>query len=297
MQFTLPTTKKEMYEVLGQIYNYYRITREGYTETDLNALKLEEMSFTELTSAQLEQKAAMLVKAAHEREILALKKSVKEKIAALGAKKKTVEQNAETLKAQINATYAASEDKTEKQAVKSGFAHSNVIIDKIVELEAKKNAALSAAEADKNAQIAEIDAEISAQNVALSAADEYYDEVHASETKAKAAELKEQQDEIAREVFKYNNSVSEKRQKYDNYLAVTARTLKLQYMDISTTSFTKDQLVDMGYYADVIDCVCAYYDLLSAQDAFQDITSENKLITYLDDYYQDILYMYKMRMQ
>ncbi len=297
MQFTLPTTKAQMYEVLGQIYNYYRITREGYTDATLKPLELDDMEFTELTPAQLKSKAATLVKASHEREMLTLKKTVKEKIAALTAKKETVAQNAETLKAQINATYAASEDKTEKQAVKSGFARSNVIIDKIAELEAKKNAALAAAEADKNAQIAEIEAEITAQNAALAAADEYYDEVHASETEAKAEELKAEQDETVREVFKYNNSLSEKRQKYDNYITVTTRSLRLRYMDIRSSSFTKEQLVEMGYYADVIDCVCAYYDLLSEQEAFQDITSETKLITYLDDYYQNILYMYKMRIQ
>lgn len=297
MQFTLPTTKKEMYEVLAQIYSYYRIAREGFTEAVLKPLELDDMSFTELTSAQLEEKAAMLVKATHEREILALKKSVKEKIAALESKKEAVLKNAETLKEQINATYAASEEKTEKQAVKSGFAHSNVIIDKIAELEAKKNAALSAAEADKNAQVADIDAEISAQNAALIAADEYYDGVHESETKAKAAELKEEQDKIAREVFKYNNSLTEKIQRYDNYINVTIKTLRLRYMEVKTTSYTKEQLVDMGYYTDVMDCVCAYYDLLSAEDAFQDITSETKLIAYLDDYYQNVLYMYKMRMQ
>lgn len=297
MQFTLPTTKKEMYEVLAQIYSYYRIAREGYSEAVLKPLELDDMSFTELTSAQLEEKAAMLVKATHEREILALKKSVKEKIAALESKKEAVLKNAETLKEQINATYAASEEKTEKQAVKSGFAHSNVIIDKIAELEAKKNAALSAAEADKNAQVAEIETEISAQNAALIAADEYYEGVHASETKAKAAELKEEQDKIAREVFKYNNSIAEKIQRYDNYINVTIKSLRLKYMEVKTTSYTKEQLVDMGYYTDVMDCVCAYYDLLSAEDAFQDITSETKLIGYLDDYYQNVLYMYKMRMQ
>ena len=51
----------------------------------------------------------------------------------------------------------------------------------------------------------------------------------------------------------------------------------------------------MGYYADVIDCVCAYYDTLPVLTAYQDLASENKLAIYLDDFYQDIVYMYKSR--
>ena len=96
------------------------------------------------------------------------------------------------------------------------------------------------------------------------------------------------------EVFKYNNGLDEKEQRYLNTIKQTKASLKLRYMDISTGEFTKDQLVEMGYYADVVKCVCGYFDRLDPYTAFQDIASEKKLAIYLDDYYQNVIYTYNL---
>ena len=61
----------------------------------------------------------------------------------------------------------------EKEAVKKGFAHSNVVLDKLAEMESKKNAEVAKVEADKNAAVAEINAEMSSLNAALAGADNY----------------------------------------------------------------------------------------------------------------------------
>jgi len=66
-------------------------------------------------------------------------------------------------------------------------------------------------------------------------------------------------------------------------------------LEIAEVSFSKDQLVNMGYYEDVILCVGAYYDTLSSANAYQDFKNEDKLVMYLDDYYQNMLYLYKTR--
>ena len=66
-------------------------------------------------------------------------------------------------------------------------------------------------------------------------------------------------------------------------------------MEIKSNYFTVEQLFEMGYYNDVMDCISAYYDLLDANEAYQDIVNESRLVFYLDDYYQDVVYMYKMR--
>lgn len=295
MQFTFPTSKAEMFSALQDIYNFYRIKREGFEQTLLKEISLEEMSFTKLTDEQLSDKAQTLVKANHEREILALEKSVKDEIAALNAKKATIEKNAVSLVDKIKSAYEESESKVEKEAALRGFYNSSATVDKIAELEAKKNAEIAATEANKNADVAEIDAKISALNSSLISANKYYSDVHDYEKSAKAAELKDEQEKIEREVFKYNNSVSETLQKSANDVAKNNMQIQLKFMEIQTNYFTKEQLVDMGYYSDVIDCVCAYYDLLEPSDAFSDIVSENKLVLYLEDYYQNIVYMYKMR--
>ena len=57
----------------------------------------------------------------------------------------------------------------------------------------------------------------------------------------------------------------------------------------------KEQLVEMGYYADVVKCVMAYYNTLSPLDAYRDLSSEQQVIIYLDDYYSSVLYNYQMR--
>ena len=64
-------------------------------------------------------------------------------------------------------------------------------------------------------------------------------------------------------------------------------------MNIASNFFTKDQLVEMGYYKDAIDCVCAYFDTLNPVTAFQQIAHDTKVAIYLDDYYSNVVYMYK----
>ena len=98
-----------------------------------------------------------------------------------------------------------------------------------------------------------------------------------------------------REVFKYNNGILEKETRYRNTIKQAEATLKLQFLEISMGEYTKDQLVDMGYYQDVIDCVTSYYDKFSAAEAFQKITDEKKLAVYLDDMYAEVIYAYRSK--
>lgn len=295
MQFTLPTTKAEMYSVLQSIYSYYRITREGFTQATLSPLEIADETYTEPDEASLAEKAETLVKAAQARETLALKKSINERIAALSAEKNAYENDLLTLVAGINVAYDASEEKVEREAVKKGFAHSNVVIDKLTELEDKRNAAVAKATADKNALVARAEAEIAALNESLNGADSYYTDVHAYEKAAKIEELKEAQAKAKKETFRYNNGVSEKIQRYENEIKKANMSYQLKFMEIKSNYFTVEQLFEMGYYNDVMDCISAYYDLLDANEAYQDIVNESRLVFYLDDYYQDVVYMYKMR--
>ena len=296
MEFTLPTTKAEMLATLQDIYSYYRISKQGFTQSVLSELILNDMAITELSDDEIYEKANKLVKAKHKRETAELKKSIKEKITALNAKKTAVTENSAALILSINAAYEKSEAKVEREAVKKGFAQSNVVIDKLAELEAKRNAEISAATGAKNTALSEIDAEIAALNTSLTGADTYYSDIHADEVAAKASELKDAQNKDKREVFRYNNELSEKRQKYANRIKEINMNYQLKFMEIKSTSFTKEQLFEMGYFKDVTTCICAYYDLMDATDAYTEITNESSLIFFLDDYYPDVVYMYKMRM-
>lgn len=119
--------------------------------------------------------------------------------------------------------------------------------------------------------------------------------MHAYEKAAKIEELKEAQAKAKKETFRYNNGVSEKIQRYENEIKKANMSYQLKFMEIKSNYFTVEQLFEMGYYNDVMDCISAYYDLLDANAAYQDIVNESRLVFYLDDYYQDVVYMYKMR--
>lgn len=297
MEFTLPSTKKEMYTTLQKIYSYYRIESKEYSPIVLSPLNIEKISFTPLTDSEIEAKAEELLKAEHKREVLALKKSINERISALSEKRNGVISSAEEMSKKIIEAYNASESKIEKQAIKNGFTHSSVIIDKLAEAENKKNAELVAVETNKNNVLNEINAEFSSLNSALINADNYYANIHEYEKTAKAYQLKAEQEKLEREIFKYNNGVTEKKLRYANTLVQLDTSYKLKFMEINAVEFTKEQLYDMGYYQDVIDCVCGYYDTLSASDAFSEISNESRLVLYLEDYYQNVVYMYKMRVK
>ena len=63
-------------------------------------------------------------------------------------------------------------------------------------------------------------------------------------------------------------------------------------MEINSNNLSKDQLIEMGYYTDVINCVCAYYDTLDALTAWRTIVNDAKVAVYLEEYYSQIVYMY-----
>ena len=113
------------------------------------------------------------------------------------------------------------------------------------------------------------------------------------EVAAEKDRLKAEEEKLKREIFKYNNGLDEKEQRAANSKLSTERSLELKRIDISVNAFTKDQLVEMGYYTDAINCVCAYFDTLSALTAYQQIAHDTKVAIYLDDYYSNVVYMYK----
>jgi len=121
------------------------------------------------------------------------------------------------------------------------------------------------------------------------------DEMFEREVSAKITELTEAQQEKIREVFKYNNGLTEKEQRYQNTIKQTNASLLLKFMSLRQGEFTKDELVEMGYYKDVIACVCNYYDTLDTLTAAQQITHDQDIPIYLDHYYETIVYMYTQR--
>lgn len=294
MQFTLPATKEEMYETLQEIFHYYRMNWERYAGVTLTPLSIPRLTFTAKTNLQLESEAETIIKAEHEREIQKLKESISSEIASLDAKISVINTNASEKVNQINTLYASSEAKVLAEANKKGLGNSSIALSKIAELESEKNTKILAVNTEKTSSLSDISAKKTALNTKLTNADTYYSTIHGYEKTAKVKELKEADDKLGIEIQKYNNSLYEKETRYSNTMLETNATLQLRFMEISSNYFTKDQLLEMGYYDDVMLCVNAYYGSMAPSTAFADMKHESKLAFYLDDYYENILYQYKV---
>lgn len=295
MQFTLPTTKQQMYQTLNEIFHYYRIKRETYEEVEMQELSLPDMTITLLTDEQLREKATTLVGEKHAREIFERKIELSAKIAALNSQMEIAEKNANANMEKISQLYTESQDKLTAQASKNGLINSSIYIDKFTYLENEMIEKINAVNDDYNETYMKLYGELSECETNLDSVEDFYSSVHEKAIDAKTVELKDEQEKLKRELFKYNNGILEKMQRYENTLLKLNADLKLKYLDVSAVEYTKDQLVEMGYYDDVIKCVCGYYDTLQSMTAYQDINADKKVPIYLDDYYQNIVYMYGVR--
>ncbi len=295
MEFTLPTTKEEMYEVLEQLFNHYRVRKEGFEEVSLEELALERLNIDFETDSELMTKAQELLKAEHEREIKEYQLNLTSKIKEMQEKITLIEENSEEEIAKITTLYSESIAKVQNQALKAGVASSTIVIDKTALLEDSKNQKIALLTQEKNDKVANLLAEIEKLNLLLSNSQEYFSLVHQKEIEKKFIELSDNREEKKIEIFKYNNGLDEKEQRYSNSIKQTKSSLHLRFLDIKAAEYTKDQLVEMGYFKDVINCVCAYFDTLEPLYAYQAFLSEKQLMVFLDFYYEQVALLYKYK--
>jgi hypothetical protein len=261
----------------------------------MQPLAIPRMSYVVPTDSDLESLATTLLKANHEKDIRERKSYATEKLAPISAKKVKNEQNANNLIAQVEELYLQSKENLRIQAEKNGTVNSGLILDRYLELEKDKNEKIAKINQEKQENDTVLDAEYNYWNTQIAEATNYFKLEHEYQIKAKLEELKEKRQEKVHEVFKYNNTIDEKEQRYQNRILELSATIELKYLEISSGELSKDQLVDIGYYEDVIACVCGYYNALPNFEAYQDISSDKRLPIYLDDYYQNVVYMYKVK--
>ncbi len=292
MEFNLPKTLTEMYSILNDLFYYYRIKRQGYEEITMKELNLPELEFTPLTVEELTEKAEKLVAEEHAREIESKKLDLTAKIKAIEVKKENLQIGAEQNVAKVNALYEGSQEKLSNTCINNGLINSTFYTDKSIALEEEKNQQINKINQNLTNETANLNAEKIALEEQLSQVEEYYSSFHQKAVDAKVIELTEEQDKTIMEVFRYNNGLEEKKQRYKNTLLRQNAELNLKFIEITSGEFSKDQLVEMGYYDDVIRCVCGYYDTLDSTTAYRNISKDKKVPIYLDEYYSNIVYMY-----
>ena len=295
MSFSQPTTKEEMYNILKDIFYYYRIKREPVDGVKLEQIQLERLEYSPMTHNELIlfAKQELTPKHTQERQELIDKIELQHSTAI-----KTLAELPSIKDSKINAVnsaYAKSVEELQNQAVKNGIMGSSIYFDKLTELEENKNDKLLEIESEFLSKSLELNNQIDKYTQDIEQANAFRDTIEQQQITAKINQLELEQEEKVREVFKYNNSLDEKEQRYANTIKQINASLLLKFMSIRQGEFTKDELVEMGYYKDVIDCVCAYYDTLEPLEAAKGITADREVCVYLDDYYESVVYMYTQR--
>ena len=293
MQFNLPKTKEEMYQILNDLFYYYRVRREGFEEVNLIDLNLTRLEVEEKTEQELLDMATTLLSAKHEREKIEYQNEIDLKVLELNKKINLLQENATKQIEEITSMYNQSILKVENQAVKAGLINSSIVADKTAVLEEGKNQKIALLTQEKDEKVSSILSEIEKLNLKKTSATDYFNQIHQKEIDAKVIELKDKEEQKKIEVFKYNNSLDEKEQRYSNTIKESKCSLKLRFLDISSGEYTKDQLIDMGYYNDVMRCVAGYYDTLEPIPAYQDMLDEKKLCIYLEDFYETFVDSYR----
>ena len=295
MEFNLPTTKEQMHQILVELFDHYRVRKEGFEETTLEELSLERLNVTFDNNQELTNKARELLKADQEREIQKYNAEINAKILGLRQKIALIEDNHTKEMANVSILYEESIKKVQNQAVKSGLVVSSVMVDKTALLEDSKNQKIADLTQAKNFQVASITAEIEQLNAMLEESEEIFYVIHQKELDKKYIELCDEREKTRIEIFKYNNSLEEKEQRHANSIKEAKSSLHLRFLEIKAAEYTKDQLVEMGYFKDVIACVSAYYDTLEPLTAYQSFLADKELMTYLDFYYEQVALYYKLR--
>jgi hypothetical protein len=294
MTFELPKTLEQMYETLDSIFHYYRLTKGDYTQVVLPELKLDRLNVTFDDDAGLRSKAETMVLPDQLREQNEYEQDLNDQIAEIDQKIELEQINAQSEIDEVNRIYDESIGKIQQQVSSSGLNYSSVAIDKTTSLEEGRNQKIVQINSKCNDILATLYARRRVVENRLSQASTHFTNAHLKDVDKKFLELKNEQMKLQNEVFKYNVSLDEKEQKYANGIKKAEASLTLQYLQITVAEFSKSQLIDMGYYADIIRCICGYFDTLAPSTAYDLFRSENKVAVYLEEYYQQILYMYKI---
>ena len=297
MVWNTPTNKDEMYEILKDIFVYYRLHKTIEEAPTLNDLVLPRIEFNPLSNEQLLVKAEEWAAAEIKKKILDRAQFLQNEMNDVEEQVEAVFGNYYSKLSDITRTYGDSQAKVENKAITNGLVDSGVLVDKLTSLEKAKNEEISFITYIKDSAITTKKKKKGHLITERDALDSIYRELKELITKDKFNELVKEQEATIREVFKYNNSIEEKEQRFRNSKLQAEASLDLKYKELRALELSKDELIELGYYADIISCVQAYYDTLDPVQAYHDLMTDSKAMLYLEDYYSQLLSAYRLRMQ
>lgn len=295
MEFQTPTTKAQMFEILEQLYYEYRVKKPIFEELELKEIELPRLEYVMPTNEQITERANAILMGELQREKQSKRAEYMLQIDNLNKKIELSNASEISLIEKVNEDYEKSKENVLRQAEKNGLINSAICVDKIAFLENEKNQKISDIRSQKEQELNGYRAEVLSVNTKLNQIDSQFEQLQEMDVQGKVDELTFKCQAIERDVFKYNNGLEEKEQRYRNTIMQANANIRLKYMEINSGDLSKEQLIDNGYYSGVLRCVTGYYDTLDAEIAYQDFCSEEKLMIYLEDYYSNVLYLYSVR--
>lgn len=295
MDFELPTTKEELKTVLAELFDYYHHYKGEYEGQPLEVLELDKLTFTEKSeSAWRTELSALLDKreAAESAEKCAPHRAEYEKYLALYEADDTKKQE-DLLSAEEE--YEKKLARLRAEAAERNIGQSSAYLNLLAALESEyeekrdkigRESAARKAEYARAMALAEFNVEETQNCVAKK---------YEAELETAVAEALREQREYVDAALKYNNTVEEKLVKSRNDKAKAESALKLQYLEITARGVTDEELLELGYYTDVIRAVDGYYYTVPAAAAYDDFVADPDMPIYLGSFYNEILYKYQLR--
>lgn len=295
MTFNTPTTKEEMINTIKEIFMYYRNRREIYVEEEMEELVIERVSFNRLTEEELREKACLLLKPSFTLRVENYKRELLEEIEKLTDEKTAIKEKENSLIKGIESTYKNTLEKLKASYIKNGASLTCAFDKERAENLKEKELKIVSIKAETSESILLIEQKINRLNDLLLNAENNFVKIEEEEILRKIDELKEEEQKQEIEIQKYNSSLHEKEVKYRNSYAKMTADLKFKYASLAQVELSKSQLIELGYYKDVLDCASLYYNSIPAVDAYNDILNDSNIKVYLEDYYQPFLYTYQLK--
>ncbi len=293
MQFNSPTTLNEMYEVLKEIFNHYRVNNSPLPSINLNEIYLSIIPPIQASDEDIQQRASDLLSAEKEEEILKRQEQINAKIYELNNMYLKVD--GEVL-AQKQLAYENMQ--TKLKAVANGYCTDKKYLYALTEVEMNVNDEYYfkciELEEQGEAKKQNINDRITALQQELSSVEDFVEQLYEKKVFVKSLEIATQYIKYTDNVVKYNNTIAEKNAQHHNNIVQAKANLSVKYYEINNKEYTKQQLIEMGYYQDAVKAVCDYLNTLSPVTAYNVLVTEGRIAVYLEDYYQSLVYSYQM---
>ena len=298
MAYATPTTKTEMYDILNEIYIDYRVRKEPFEALELENIVLNKLTYSPKSYETKKTEAEVYVQPWYDDTYESMQKEISRNKLALTSQKENVLENKTKQIAQIKLHYEDLQTQLEEKALHYGYNSSELLINEINELKSQLAQELARIEEEYAYKINKIDEEIAELKVEENQLNTRLSNLFNNRVSARMLEIQEAEKQLEMSIIKYNNDIEEKMQKSRNSNLNANANLRIKHIEIQAKGYTKEELIQRGYYTHMIDCVTAFYTssyFSSPYNAYVDLLNEVQLIVYIDEFYSDVLELFRVR--